>query len=48
MNFYEYMCGYVAKITVRPFFPRSASPSFGVGDGMRKKDTEIPPKRVFI
>jgi hypothetical protein len=35
-------------IHVRPFFARSALPSCGVGDGMRKKDTEIPPKRAFI
>jgi hypothetical protein len=34
--------------TVRPFFVRSAPPSRGVGDGMRKKDTEIPPKRAFV
>jgi hypothetical protein len=31
--------------TVRPFFARSAPP---LGDGMRKKDTEIPPKRAFV
>jgi hypothetical protein len=30
---------------VRPFFARSAPP---LGDGMRKKDTEIPPKRAFV
>jgi hypothetical protein len=31
--------------TVRPFFARSAPP---LGDGMRKKDTEIPPKRTSV
>jgi hypothetical protein len=30
---------------VRPFFARSAPPAGG--DGMRKKDTEIPPERAF-
>jgi hypothetical protein len=33
---------------VRPFFARSAPPQRVVGDGMRKKDTEIPPKRAFV
>jgi hypothetical protein len=35
----------VQYIIVRPFFARSAPP---LGDGMRKKDTEIPPKRAFV
>jgi hypothetical protein len=30
---------------VRPFFVRSSPLR---GDGMRKKDTEIPPKHAFI
>jgi hypothetical protein len=30
---------------VRPFFARSAPP---LGDGMRKKYTEIPPKRASV
>jgi hypothetical protein len=30
---------------VRPFFARYAPP---LGDGMRKKDTEIPPKRASV
>jgi hypothetical protein len=33
------------EICVRPFFARSAPP---LGDGMRKKDTEIPPKRASV
>jgi hypothetical protein len=33
------------SVRVRPFFARSASP---LGDGMRKKDTEIPPERAFV
>jgi hypothetical protein len=36
----------IIKIIVRPFFARAAPPL--VGDGMRKKDTEIPPKRAFL
>jgi hypothetical protein len=32
-------------IIVRPFFARSAPP---LGDGMRKKDMEIPPKRASV
>jgi hypothetical protein len=32
-------------VPVRPFFARSAPP---LGDGMRKKDTEIPPKRASV
>jgi hypothetical protein len=31
--------------SVRPFFARSAPP---LGDGLRKKDTEIPPKRASV
>jgi hypothetical protein len=31
---------------VRPFFARVAPPLGG--DGMQKKDTEIPPERAFI
>jgi hypothetical protein len=32
---------------VRLFLARSAPPLFG-GDGMRRKDTEIPPERAFV
>jgi hypothetical protein len=36
---------HISSSAVRPFFARSAPP---LGDGMRKKDTEIPPKRASV
>jgi hypothetical protein len=38
------LVGY-ADAGVRPFFARSVPP---LGDEMRKKDTEIPPKRASV